>query len=400
MRNKYTFKEKGLMGSDPHCFFPSQLPTPAYVQVEEQLRANLERIQYVAQEAGVDIILAFKAYALWKLFPIFREYIEASTASSLAEARMGRDKMGSRTHTYAAVYKDIEFGEIMACSTHIVFNSMAQFEKYYPRVKGYKEYPIECGIRINPEYSEIGTDLYNPAAPGSRMGTVVGQIPEQLPEGLVGLHIHTHCESNSYQLERSLERIEKKCDHLLKQAKWLNLGGGHLMTHQEYDIEHLIGLLKGFKAKYPHLHIILEPGSAFAWETGYLVATVEDIVENHGISTLMMDASFTCHMPDCLEMPYQPRVRGAEQEQTETHTHKYRIGGNSCLSGDVMGDWYFAEEPKVGDLLIFEDMLHYTSVKTNMFNGIKHPSICIEHLDGTLEVLREYTVEDYLNRMN
>ncbi|MDO5017248.1 MAG: carboxynorspermidine decarboxylase [Porphyromonas sp.] len=388
------------MGRDPHLFFPAQLPTPAYVQVEEQLRANLSRIKYVADATGVEIILAFKAYALWKLFPIFREYISASTASSLAEARMGYDKMGSRTHTYAPVYKSIEFDEIMDCSTHIVFNSMAQFEKYYPRVQAYQKYPIECGIRVNPEYSEVGTELYNPAAPGSRMGTIVSQIPKTLPPGLAGLHIHTHCESDSYQLERSLQVIEERCGHLLKQAKWLNLGGGHLMTHQDYDIDHLVGLLRGLRERYPHLHIILEPGSAFAWETGYLVATVEDIVENHGIRTLMMDASFTCHMPDCLEMPYQPRVRGAAQAESETHTHKYRIGGNSCLSGDVMEDWYFAETPRVGDLLIFEDMLHYTSVKTNMFNGIKHPSICVERLDGTLEVLREYTVQDYLERMD
>lgn len=400
MRDKYNFGEKHLMGSDPRRFFASQHPTPVYVQVEAQLRSNLERIRYVAKEAGVEIILAFKAYALWKLFPIFREYISASTASSLAEARMGRDKMGSRTHTYAPVYKEEEFGEVMECSTHIVFNSMTQYERFYPQVKAYTGYPIECGIRVNPEYSEIGTELYNPAAPGSRMGTIVSQIPDKLPEGLVGIHIHTHCESDSYQLERSLEKIEERCDHLLKQAKWLNLGGGHLMTRQDYDVEHLIQLLRRFKAKYPHLHIILEPGSAFAWETGYLVATVEDIVENNDISTLMMDASFTCHMPDTLEMPYQPRVRGAEQVETDTHKHKYRIGGNSCLSGDVMGDWYFEEQPQVGDLLIFEDMLHYTSVKTSMFNGIKHPSICIEHLDGSLEVLREYTVEDYLSRMD
>ncbi|CCY10239.1 MULTISPECIES: carboxynorspermidine decarboxylase [environmental samples] len=400
MGRQFDFRSKAMVGSDPHQYFPQQLSTPAYVQVEAQLRANLERIQQVAERAGVEIILAFKAYALWKLFPIFREYISASTASSLAEARMGRDKMGSLTHTYAPVYKSEEFEEIMECSTHIVFNSLSQFERYYPRVQGYQGHPIECGIRINPEYSEVGTELYNPAAPGSRMGTIVSQIPEKLPRGLVGIHIHTHCESNSYQLERSLKVIEEKCDHLLKQAKWLNLGGGHLMTHQEYDVEHLIGLLLSFKAKYPHLHIILEPGSAFAWETGYLVATIEDIVENHGIRTLMMDASFTCHMPDCLEMPYQPRVRGAEMAPTATHTHQYRIGGNSCLSGDVMGDWYFANEPKVGDLLIFEDMLHYTSVKTTMFNGIKHPSICVERLDGQLEVLREYGVEDYLSRMD
>lgn len=395
----HSFKDKHKLGKDPHDFFPSPLPTPAYVQVESQLRANLERIKSVADQTGVEIILAFKAYALWKVFPIFREYISCSTASSLNEARMGLEKMGNRTHTYAPIYKDSEFDEMMRCSSHIVFNTPKQFEKFYPRVKAYTDYPIECGIRINPEYSEIETDLYNPAAPGSRMGTILSQMPEKLPEGVTGLHFHVHCESSSYELERSLRVISSKFDHLLRQVKWLNMGGGHLMTRQDYDIDHLIKVLNEFKSKYPHLHIILEPGSAFAWETGYLVTRIEDIVENHGISTLMMDASFTCHMPDCLEMPYQPAIRGASKERTEDHKYGYRIGGNSCLSGDVMGDWYFKEAPEIGDLLIFEDMVHYTTVKTNMFNGIHHPSLYLERMDGSMELMREYSFEDYLNRM-
>lgn len=395
----HSFKDKYLLGKDPHDFFPTHYPTPAYVQVESQLRANLERIRSVASRTGIEIILAFKAYALWKVFPIFKEYIECSTASSVNEARMGREQMGARTHTYAPVYKESEFDEILRCSSHIVFNTPQQFEKFYPRVAAYKDYPIECGIRINPEYSEIETDLYNPAAPGSRMGTIADQMPKDLPEGVNGLHFHVHCESFSYELERSLEVISQKFDHLLKQAKWLNMGGGHLMTHQAYDIEHLIGVLQRFKELYPNLHIIMEPGSAFAWETGYLVASIEDIVENHGISTLMMDASFTCHMPDCLEMPYQPTLRGAMKEETETHKYRYRVGGNSCLSGDVIGDWYFRTPPKIGDLLIFEDMIHYTTVKTTMFNGIHHPSIYLERLDGTMELLKKYRFEDYLERM-
>lgn len=396
----HSFKDKNLLGKPPHHFFPSPFATPAYVQVEAQLRANLERIQSVAKRADVEIILAFKAYALWKVFPIFREYIECSTASSLNEARLGLEKMGHRTHTYAPVYKESEFNEMLRCSSHIVFNTPSQFAKYYPRVKAYTEYPIECGIRINPEHSDITTELYNPAAPGSRMGTILEQMPEILPEGVSGLHFHVHCENMSDALERSLEVVSTKFDHLLRQVKWLNMGGGHLMTHQEYDIEHLIRVLNDFKSKYPHLHIIMEPGSAFAWETGYLVTSIEDIVENHGISTLMMDASFTCHMPDCLEMPYQPAIRGAMKEETSTHRYRYRVGGNSCLSGDVMGDWYFETPPKVGDLLIFEDMVHYTTVKTNMFNGIHHPSLLLERMDGTMEVMREFTFEDYLNRMN
>lgn len=386
--------------TDPHLFFPAQQRTPAFVQVEQQLRANLSLIKYVAQQSGVEVILAFKSYALWRLFPIFREYIDSSTASSLWEAEMGYRYMKKRTHTYAPVYKEDEFDGILDCSHHIIFNSIQQFCKFYPRVKSYKDYPIECGIRVNPEYSEIETDLYNPAAPGSRMGTIIGDIPGKLPPGLVGLHVHVHCESNSFQLERTLKVLIERCDHLLKQAKWLNLGGGHLMTHESYDIEHLISLLHWFQEQYPHLKLILEPGSAFAWDTGYLVATVEDIVENHGVRTLMMDASFTCHMPDCLEMPYQPKVRGAMNKATETHKYGYRIGGNSCLSGDVMGDWYFDHKVRVGELLIFEDMLHYTLVKTNMFNGIYHPSICLEDMTGNLKVLRDFTLEDYLSRMD
>lgn len=396
---RYSFKEKAQMGTSPEHFFPTPHPTPAYVQVEDQLRANLERIAEVARRTNVEIILAFKAYALWKLFTIFKEYIHSTTASSLNEAYLGYYIMGSRTHTYAPIYQEATFGEVLRCSSHIVFNSLTQFHRFYPHVKAYHQHPISCGIRINPEHSEISTGLYDPASPGSRMGTTIDQIPVQLPEGIEGLHIHIHCENDSYTLERSLQVIEEKCHHLLQQAKWLNLGGGHLITHQEYNIEHLIQILQLLQERYPHLKIIMEPGSAFGWETGYLVASIEDIVCNNGIRTLMMDASFTCHMPDCLEMPYQPRVRGAEIQETATHQHKYRIGGNSCLSGDVMGDWYFDHEPKVGDLLIFEDMLHYTTVKTNMFNGIQHPSLYLEKSDGELLLLRKYTFEDYLTRM-
>lgn len=385
------------MAQDIHSLF--DIPTPAYVLEESLLRRNLEVISHVAREAGVEIILAFKAYALWKSFPIFREYISASTASSLFEANLGYHEMGARTHTYAPVYKDSEFDEIMSCSSHITFNSLSQVARFLPRVKAYRDHDISCGIRVNPEYSEVETALYNPASPDSRMGVPLAGLPQHLPEGIEGIHFHTHCESDSYALERSLEVVERKFGHLLKEAKWLNMGGGHLMTRRDYDVPHLIGLLKSFKAKYPHLHIIMEPGSAFGWQTGPLVTEILDIVENGGVRTILIDASFTCHMPDCLEMPYQPAVRGASMEPTHTHTHKYRIGGNSCLSGDVMGDWYFEEEPKVGDRIIFEDMNHYTTVKTTMFNGIHHPSIYCHHSDDSWELYRAFTYEDYKHRM-
>lgn len=379
--------------------FPAQIPSPCYVLEETLLRRNLSLISRVAKEADVEIILAFKAYALHKSFPIFREYIESSTASSINEARLAYEEMGNLAHTYAPVYKESEFETIMSCSSHITFNTPAQFERFHPMVKAFSGHPISCGIRINPEYSEVGTDLYNPCAPGSRLGTIADELPCPLPEGVEGLHFHTHCESNSYDLEKTLEIVEEKFARYLPHIKWINMGGGHLMTHKDYDVEHLIGLLKAFKARHPHLHVIMEPGSAFGWQTGHLVTQVLDVVENKGIKTLIMDASFTCHMPDCLEMPYQPAVRGAEKEESQDHRYRYRIGGNSCLSGDVIGDWFFDHEPKVGDLLIFEDMLHYTTVKTTMFNGIVHPSIYLHRTDGNWEEYRTYTYEDYRDRM-
>lgn len=375
------------------------IPSPAYILEESLLRRNLEVIRHVADEAGVEIILAFKAYALWKSFPIFREYISASTASSLNEALLGFQEMGARTHTYAPAYRESDFDRILECSSHITFNSMRQAEHFLPRVKAYKGYDISCGIRVNPGYSEIETDLYNPASPGSRMGIPLAGLPTTFPEGIDGIHFHTHCESDSYALERSLKVVEEKFGHLLRQAKWLNMGGGHLMTRKDYDVPHLIRLLQGFKSRYPHLHIIMEPGSAFGWQTGPLVAEILDIVENGGVRTIIMDASFTCHMPDCLEMPYQPVVRGASMEQTEDHQLRYRIGGNSCLSGDVMGDWFFATEPQIGDRLIFEDMNHYTTVKTTMFNGIHHPSIYCHHLNGEYELYKSFEYDDYKHRM-
>ncbi|WP_052110380.1 carboxynorspermidine decarboxylase [Porphyromonas sp. COT-108 OH1349] len=385
--------------------FKNILPTekehpkiPCYVMEEEKLRYNLSLIKDVAQRSGAEIILAFKAFALWKSFPIFREYIKSSTASSIFEARMGYEYMGSPTYTFAPAYKEDEFDEILKYSDHIVFNSLSQFQKFYPLVQNYGG-THSCGIRINPEYSTVGTDLYNPCAPGSRLGILSSQLPQELPQGIDGFHFHSHCESNSYDLEETLKHVEEKFGEYLPQLKWLNMGGGHLMTHAEYDVEHLITLLRRFKEKYPNLTLILEPGSAFAWQTGYLKTQVLDVVENSGIKTLIVDASFTAHMPDCLEMPYQPRVRGAEIGAFPEKGYVYRIGGNSCLSGDFIGDWTFPQEVKIGDIVLFEDMIHYTTVKTTMFNGIPHPSIAIKHTDGTFEIYRSYGYEDYLNRM-
>ncbi|MDD3254898.1 MAG: carboxynorspermidine decarboxylase [Parabacteroides sp.] len=373
------------------------IPSPCYVMEEKLLRNNLALIKRVKEEAGVNIILAFKAFALWKSFPIVREYIPHSTASSKFEAQLAFEEMGSPAHTYSPAYTEADFPAILKYSSHITFNSLSQFDRFYPLVKADGR-GISCGLRINPEFSDVETDLYNPCAPGSRMGIVRDLLGETLPEGVEGLHFHTLCESSSYDLERTLQEVDKKFGTLLSQVKWLNMGGGHLMTRKDYDTAHLVSVLRAFKTKYPNLEIIMEPGSAFAWQTGFLLTTVVDIVENKGIKTAIIDASFTCHMPDCLEMPYKPAIRNATDAVEGKPT--YRIGGNSCLSGDYMGDWSFDKPLEVGDKVIFEDMIHYTIVKTSMFNGIPHPSLALWSKEDELVLYRSFGYEDYKNRMS
>ena len=373
-----------------------KIPSPCYVLDEKLLRQNLTLIRSVKECTGVNIILAFKAFALWKAFPIVREYIPYSTASSKFEARLALEEMGSRAHTYSPAYTEADFPEIMYCSSHITFNSLSQFERFYPLTKT-AGHAISCGLRINPEYSDVETELYNPCAPGSRLGVVSDLLGDTLPDGIEGLHFHTLCESSSYDLENTLSQVEERFGRFLPDLKWLNMGGGHLMTRKDYDINHLIGLLQGFKSKYPNLEIIMEPGSAFVWQTGVLVSSVVDIVENHVIKTAIIDVSFMCHMPDCLEMPYKPVVRGAMIDMPGKHT--YRLGGNSCLSGDYMGNWTFDHELQIGEHIVFEDMIHYTIVKTNMFNGIPHPSLALWTVDGQLKLWRKFGYEDYKNRM-
>ncbi len=366
--------------------------TPIYIIEESRLRRNLQLISDVARRADVEIILAFKAFALWKTFSIFREYIRSTTASSLSEARLAFEEFGERAHTYSPAYTDGEFDEIARCSSHLTFNSLSQYERLHGRVGP----SVSIGLRVNPEYSEVGTALYNPCAPGTRFGVTADKLPEQLPSDIEGFHCHCHCESGADVLERTLVHIEEKFACWFPQLKWLNLGGGHLMTRKDYDVEHLILILRGLHDRYPWLKLILEPGSAFAWQTGPLVSHVVDVVEDRGIKTAILDVSFTCHMPDCLEMPYMPEVRGAVQVEQGG----YRLGGNSCLSGDFMGYWQFDHELEVGEEVVFEDMIHYTTVKTTMFNGISHPAIGMLHTDGRLEMLREFGYEDYKNRMD
>lgn len=374
-----------------------QVPSPSYVLDEQLLRNNLALIKSVKERAGVDIILAFKAFSMWSAFPIVREYIPYSTASSIHEARLAYEEMGSLAHTYSPAYTEKEFPTILRYSSHVTFNSFTQFERFLPMVESF-ERKISLGIRINPEFSEVETDLYNPCAPGSRMGVIAEQMPNELPKEIEGIHFHTLCESNSYNLEKTLDAIEQKFAKYLKQVKWLNMGGGHLMTRKGYDVDHLVNLLTKFKEKWD-LELILEPGSAFAWETGVLVSSVVDIVENHGIKTAILDVSFTAHMPDCLEMPYKPRIRGAHQEPVAGKP-TYRLGGNSCLSGDFMGFWSWDEPLKIGDKIVFEDMIHYTIVKTTMFNGVPHPALAIWNDQQGLNIVREYGYEDYKGRMS
>lgn len=379
----------------------NDLSTPFFVIYEDRLRRNLSLIQHVKDEAGVNIIMAFKANALWRTFDIISEYCTDSTASSLNELRLGREFLGGEVHSYCPAYTDRTIGEYLAGSSHITFNSLSQWERFKSCVTDHNaanSKQVSPGFRVNPQCSVIETDIYNPALPGSRFGVTADMIGEKLPDGIEGLHFHQLCESTSYDLEKVLNAFENQFGKYLTQIKWVNMGGGHLMTREGYDVDHLIKLLKEFRQRYPWLKVILEPGSAFTWRTGDLITSVVDITDNQGIKTAIIDASFACHMPDTLEMPYMPIVTESVPENNTLPT--YRIGGNSCLSGDFKGNWSFEKPLETGDRLTFEDMNHYTTVKTTMFNGITHPDIILVRKDGNIETLRHFTYEDYKSRMS
>lgn len=383
---------------------PHPIPSPYYLLEEHLLRRNLELIHSVAEQAGVEIILAFKAYALWRTFPIFREYIHASTASSPWEARLGYEEIGAPVHAYTPAYTEENISDFLRYSSHITLNSPTQWHRFGPS-SSHATPEISYGLRINLAYSPVETEIYNPALPGTRFGVSASALQEMLAAGeldrLDGIHLHVLCEGNDQQLALVLERLETRFGFILDKLQWVNLGGGHLMTHQEYDTEHLVQLLRAFRERHPNLQVILEPGSAFAWQTGDLYANVVDIVSNDGIQTAIMNVSFACHMPDCLEMPYHPAVEGATQsEEPLAGGYSYRLGGNSCLSGDYMGYWTFDHPLVVGETLVLKDMLHYTTVKTNMFNGVQHPAIALRHLDGSVEMLRSFDYTDYKSRMD
>lgn len=374
----------------------SKAPSPSFLLDESRLRRNLELIKSIQDRSGVSVILALKGFSMWRVFPLVKQYLRGATASSLHEARLIYEEMGVQAHTYSPAYIPSEFEEILSYSSHITFNSLSEYERFKDRLPD-GAHAVSPGLRVNPEYSEVEVDLYNPAAPGSRLGVAPDNLGDRLPAGIEGLHFHTLCESSSFDLEKVLVAFERHFGRFFPQLKWVNLGGGHLMTRQGYDVNHLIGLLKRFRER-TGLEVILEPGSAIAWETGELVTTVLDVVENRGVRTAIIDASFTAHMPDTLEMPYLPKIIGSAPE--EEGRYSYRIGGVSCLAGDYKQEYHFEHPLQPGDRLVFWDMIHYTMVKTTTFNGVKHPDICLWTMDNQLEVVKAYGYEDFKERLS
>lgn len=372
------------------------IPSPCYIVDERLLTKNLEILHSVQQRTGCSILLALKGFSMFSVFPLVGKYLKGVTSSSLFEARLGFEKMGKEVHIYAPAYVDEDFDEILTYCDHIVFNSFDQWNRHKDKVKNVKSKKIECGIRVNPEYSEIETPIYNPCYKYSRLGVTLSNFkPEEL-EGIDGLHFHTMCEQNSDTLERTIKVVDEKFGEYIKKMKWLNLGGGHHITRPDYDIETLVRSIMFFKDKYG-VDIYLEPGEAVALNTGFLVSTVLDIVDN-GMKIAILDASAACHMPDVLEMPYRPNIIDAGKPEEFAYT--YRLGGNTCLAGDIIGDYSFKQPLKPGDKVVFCDMAHYTMVKNNMFNGVNLPSIATFSEAEGIKVVRKFNYADYSSRLS
>lgn len=369
------------------------IPSPCYVCEEARLIDNLSLMKRVQDEAGVEIILALKGFSMWSTFELVGQYLQGCTASSVWEAKLAKDKMGKQVHAYAPAYKQKDIDEMVTLVDHLSFNSLGQWNQYKTQLK---DAGVSVGLRVNPEHQEAETALYDPSAPGSRLGIRAAQLEGADLSEVDGLHIHNLCECDSFATARTIEAIEAKFAKWLPQMKWVNLGGGHLMTRQGYDVEHLINTLKAFKARW-NIDVILEPGSAVAWQTGPLVAEVVDIVENEG-PIAILDISATAHMPDVLEMPYRPAVRGAGEPGEKPYD--YRLGGNSCLAGDVIDTYSFDAPLTIGQRIIFEDMIHYTMVKTTFFNGVEHPSIGILKTNGEFELVRAFSYDDFKSRLS
>jgi carboxynorspermidine decarboxylase len=377
-----------------HPILNPNIPSPCYVCEESKLEANLKLMQKVQQASGVEIILALKGFSMWSTFELVKQYLQGSTASAVWEARLGKEEIGKQVHAYSPAFKSADIDELVNLADHISFNSLGQWQRYKQQIVSAG---VSAGLRVNPEHQEAETELYDPSAPGSRLGIKAKDLQLADLNDIDGFHIHNLCESDSFATERTIQAVENKFGQWLPQLKWVNFGGGHLMTREGYDVAHLIATLKAFKARHPHLTVILEPGSAVAWQTGTLVAEVVDIVENQD-KIAILDISATAHMPDVLEMPYRPDVRGAGKAGEKAYT--YRFGGNSCLAGDAIDLYSFDHELEIGERIIFEDMMHYTMVKTTFFNGVVHPSIGIIRKDGSFEVVRKFEYEDFKNKLS
>lgn len=374
----------------------TQVPTPSYVLDERLLIKNLEILKSVQDRTGCKILLALKGFSMHAVFPLIGQYLKGITASSLFEAKLGYEKMGKEVHIYAPAFVEEDFDEILTYVDHIVFNSFHQWQRFKAKVQGVSSKRITCGIRINPQYSEIETPLYNPCYEGSRLGVTLKNFDPDALEGIDGLHFHTMCEQNSDTLERTAKVVDEKFGPYIAKMKWLNLGGGHHITRPDYDIETLVRTILFFKEKYG-VDVYLEPGEAIALNTGYLVAKVLDIVDND-LQIAMLDTSATCHMPDVIEMPYRPNIIGAGKPDVYPYT--YRLGGLTCLAGDIIGDYSFKEPLKPGDKLVFTDMAHYTMVKNHMFNGVNLPNIVLFSEKEGLQIIRKFGFEDFCNRLS
>lgn len=367
----------------------SKVPSPCYVLEESRLIRNLEILKRIEEEADARIICALKGYSMWSTFPLIGKYLAGATASSLNEARLAREEMGKEVHVFAPVYRDSEIDEILSCANHITFNSFSQWSRFRQKTLAAGVSP---GIRVNPEFSTVETDLYNPCGRFSRLGVTRKEFRPDLLDGIEGLHFHALCEQNADALEAVLRNFEDRFGEWIPQMKWVNFGGGHHITRKDYDTERLIRIIRNFQERYPGIQVILEPGEAVGWQTGELVATVEDIVHNEK-DIAILDISVSAHMPDCLEMPYRPIILGAGNPDEKRFD--YRIGGDTCLAGDVIGDYSFDAPLHVGDRIVFFDMIHYTMVKTTFFNGVPHPSIGIWKPEGKFELVRRFTYEQF-----
>ncbi len=374
----------------------SGVPSPCYVVDEAALERNLKILDSVQRRTGCKIIMAMKGFAMFSFFPLIRRYLHGVAASSLDEARLGFEEFGGEVHVFAPAYRDAEFLEILGYSDHIVFNSFPQWDRFKARALNYPGRRIRCGIRVNPEHSEVSTPIYDPCAPNSRLGVTRENFRGDDLAGVTGLHFHTLCELNADALARTLPAVERKFGEFLKGMEWVNFGGGHHITRGDYDVDLLCELINDFKKRFP-LDIYLEPGEAVALDAGVLVATVLDIVHNE-MDIAILDASAAAHMPDVLEMPYRPRIAGAGESGEYPHT--YRLGGMTCLAGDVIGDYSFTQRLEVGSKLVFLDMAHYTMVKNNTFNGVRLPSIAIRDKQNRIRVVRTFGYEDYRNRLS